>query len=180
MKYYNLFVLTALLVLGGCGQDTLTGVAEDGDARFVAKNELKTVPFEGYMDGYGWFNLSRTDCPTGSLPLDAIGAGEGSHIGAYEIFFEICSYAQVDPTNPTYVGTATITAAKGDELYVSYNGVATSPTTYREFDTVIGGTGRFENASGAFEHTGTFGPHPAGFSLASIFTGEISSVGSSK
>lgn len=185
MKHANLLVLTLLLLAIGCVQDSLIGIEADGEASLaasesVAKKEVKMVPLKGYFDGYGWFNLSRTDCPAGSLPLDAEGVGSASHLGEFEAFFEYCSYAQVDPSNPTYVGRGVLTADNGDELHVTLGGTATSPITMVEDDIIVGGTGRFATASGAFSLVGSFGPHPAGFGLEWTFNGQMSSVGSSK
>jgi hypothetical protein len=186
MRHASLLVILGALVCGGCSQETLTGIEPEAgvmtfeESTGLNKTTLKMLPFEGNVSGYGWFNVDRTDCPTGSLPLDAEGHGNASHLGKFKIFYEHCSYAQIDPTNPTYVGTATITAANGDQLLVTYNGVATSPVTYLEYSTFTGGTGRFENVSGTFEHTGSFGYHPAGYAFNDTFEGDISSVGSSK
>jgi hypothetical protein len=186
MKHSCIVFLVATLALSGCVQETMTEVelerttinAKKPDT--ITTQDVKMVPIEGFSTGHGWFNPGRTNCPPGSLPLDAAGAGEARHTGEFEIFYEHCSFAQIDPTNPTYVGKATVTAANGDELHLTYNGMATSLTSFLEFNTIDGGTGRFENATGSFVNAGTFGPHPEGYSFDSTFEGTISSVGSSK
>lgn len=186
MKYFNLFALWALLMLGGCAQDTLTGVSEEASLLnaspdvSLANHEVKMVPVKGVFSGYGWFDLSRTDCPTGSLPLTGIGGGTSTLLGAYEARIAFCSYAQVDPTNPTYIAWDTLTTANGDMVFTTVSGYATSPVDYVQEEIITGGTGRFENATGIVRAQGVFGPHTAGVSLNATFEGEVASVGSSK
>lgn len=185
MKHANFLVLTVLLLSAGCGQDTLTGIDTDTEGgslaiQAIGKNEIKMVPAKGTYEGYGWFDLSRPGCPTGSLPLAGIGGGHSTLLGAYEVKTEYCSYAQVDPTNPTFIGTDTLTVASGDKVYSTFWGYSTSPVDYVQIETITGGTGRFENVSGSLTAIGTFGPHPVGFSMEATFAGEVTSIGSSK
>jgi hypothetical protein len=51
-----------------------------------------------------------------------------------------------------------ITAANGDKLFGTYEGVMTSETTFVETMIITGGTGRFVEASGTIEETGWFDP----------------------
>jgi hypothetical protein len=99
----------------------------------------------------------------------AVGSGVASHIGKFE-------YASVDdPSNfPFLSGTATFTAANRDEIFTTFSGIlqdngnGTLGLTFE--NTITGGTGRFEGATGSFTSTGT-----ANGATATVnFTGEIS------
>jgi len=179
MRYINILVLVGVMLMIGCVTDTLTSVSEEGDMFAASKSELKMVPVKGTFSGYGWLDLTRTDCPTGSLPLTGLGGGESTILGEYEVRIAFCSYAQVDPTNPTYIAWDTLTAANGDMVFTTVSGYATSPIDYVQEEIITGGTGRFENATGIVRAVGVFGPHPAGVSFDATFEGEVSSVGSS-
>ena len=58
------------------------------------------------------------------------------------------------PGGSAVIGTATYTAANGDQLFTTFSGTATFPTngivTFGGTETVTGGTGRFDGASGSF------------------------------
>ena len=51
-----------------------------------------------------------------------------------------------------------ITAANGDQLFGTYDGVMTGETSFAETMIVTGGTGRFVGASGEVEESGWFDP----------------------
>lgn len=171
-------LLLAGLVVTGCGQDTLTGIADEeaglSTAGLVAtaKTDVKFVPLKGYLSGHSWYDPSRTDCPLGLLPLAGEGLGEATHVGEFAMTAEYC----VDPATGAYSGTVTIVASSGDEVYTEFNGLSTSPTEYVQTETIVGGTDRFENATGSIVAHGTRGPD----SFTSTFEGEVSSVGSSE
>ncbi|HSV11757.1 MAG TPA: hypothetical protein VLI68_13350 [Hanamia sp.] len=78
------------------------------------------------------------------------GTGEASHIGSFTLS------AQDDETNfPFITGTVVITAANGDQVFATHTGFAMelgNNMLQVDFDnTITGGTGRFEEASGSFE-----------------------------
>jgi hypothetical protein len=65
----------------------------------------------------------------------------------------------VNFTAGTFAGTATFTAANGDLLVMELGGTG-SPTSVTTFAivldaTIVGGTGRFEDAAGSLAGTGT-------------------------
>jgi hypothetical protein len=66
----------------------------------------------------------------------------------------------VTATGPIVTGSVTYTAANGDQLFVSYNQTGTPPVngvvTFSGTETVIGGTGRFADASGSLAREGSF------------------------
>lgn len=83
------------------------------------------------------------------------GTGVISHLGAVSWVTEHCFQ----------LGTGTfgdarlvITAANGDRVYGTYDGVMTGETTFAETLTITGGTGRFAGASGTVDETGWFDP----------------------
>ena len=58
-------------------------------------------------------------------------------------------------TGSAVTGTAVYTAANGDQLFTTFSGTATFPdrsgiVTFGGAETVTGGTGRFDGASGSF------------------------------
>ena len=118
----------------------------------------KPVPFKG--------NISVTLGESSTA-----GAGVGSHIGKFE-------YASVDDFSdfPNVSGTATLTAANGDQIFTTFSGTLTSlggTVVDVVFEnTITGGTGRFEGATGSFTNTGI--ANTATFSANTTFTGVIS------
>lgn len=81
------------------------------------------------------------------------GTGQVSHLGKVTWTTEHCFQL--------FAGTfgdaeLVITAANGDKLYGTYNGVMTGETTFIETMVITGGTGRFVGASGAVAETGWF------------------------
>ncbi len=186
MKYLNLLLTFLLLCMLGCSGDSLLGVqvddqAADTETVAAAKKTVKMVPFKGTLAGPGSIDLTRTDCPGGTVPVRGEGSGQATHVGRFDATFSHCSFFFLDPTNPHYVdGRATIIAANGDEIHATYYGYVTGPDTFVDFATITGGTGRFENARGSYVEYGTFVLTAEGFDYEISFEGEISSVGSSK
>lgn len=82
-------------------------------------------------------------------------AGVGSHLGSFTAEYPHL----VNFTAGTFAGTATFTAANGDLLIIELGGTgsATSETTFaiELVGTIVGGTGRFEDAVGSVTGTGT-------------------------
>jgi hypothetical protein len=50
-------------------------------------------------------------------------------------------------------GTASVVAASGDQIEMTFNGQAVSPTQLTTDMDIVGGTGRFGDASGELETT---------------------------
>lgn len=83
------------------------------------------------------------------------GTGQISHLGRVTWTTEHCFQL--------FTGTfgdaeLVITAANGDELFGTYDGVMTGETTFVETMRILGGTGRFVDASGTVAETGWFDP----------------------
>ena len=82
-------------------------------------------------------------------PNDFVGAGNATHLGAYNEVGTVQFSPTADPTVLQLNASSTYTAANGDKLYALFTGhlngltgVITATVTY------VGGTGRFTNASG--------------------------------
>ncbi len=105
--------------------------------------------------------------------VDAI-AANARHLGKMGLSSSHCS--AIGPIGP---GTMTLVAANGDEVHLTYTGFAPPPA--EEFDvdvdaTIVGGTGRFEQATGYVEMTGhiTFeGFQDPSWPITFVWTGSI-------
>lgn len=87
--------------------------------------------------------------------VNVMAQGYATHLGRYTASAVIAN-TPGDP--PTWDGDITMVAADGDELYFHYSGVYTQIVPIREGEgafEIIGGTGRFEGASGE----GAFSSH---------------------
>jgi hypothetical protein len=106
-----------------------------------AAQHTTTVPFTAVGQA--------TLTPSMDGTLHVSGAGEATHLGRYTV-----SGTQVFQPGlpPTFVGDITMTAANGDELYITVTGVLTgffpNPAGEGQYE-ITGGTGRFEGASGS-------------------------------
>lgn len=97
------------------------------------------LPFRG--------SLQATETAVGALH-HLEGAGEATHLGRFTLTSE---FTVTPPPLSTASGTATWTAANGDQLFTTTSGqaVITFPAaTIAETHTITAGTGRFANASG--------------------------------
>jgi predicted small secreted protein len=180
------FVACAFL-LAGC-ESTMVSETQDelltGNSitEMSSVKTIKMVPYKGIISGSGSLDLSREDCPPGTLPISGTGTGVASHVGKVDIYFSHCSYFLVDPTNFTYVdGYGITTAANGDQIFGTYSGSLTGPDSYMDVVTITGGTGRFENISGSFTEYGKVAfTSETSFDYEMTLEGMISSVGSGK
>jgi hypothetical protein len=94
--------------------------------------------------------------PCDGVPITDTVTGTGSHLGQLTATYPHC----VNFTANKFSGTATFTAANGDQLFVDLEGSAEDPTCTTDCavtftGTITGGTGRFESASGSLTGTGT-------------------------
>jgi hypothetical protein len=96
------------------------------------------VPFKGSAE------LTVTSVQVladGSLLVTFAGTGNGTHLGRFT------EEASVIVTGDTFSASVTLTAANGDQVFKSAEG-SISPTSAAGPFTVLGGTGRFLNATG--------------------------------
>jgi hypothetical protein len=113
-----------------------------------------SVPITLTYEGTFGLTSELPDC-TGVPVTDTL-TGTGSHLGLFTATYPHC----VDLNTGQFAGTATFTAANGDELVVDLAGVAPDPTCRTDCDirfetgTITGGTGRFEGAEGTLAGAG--------------------------
>jgi hypothetical protein len=96
------------------------------------------LPFSG--------TLQATETEDGTAH-HLVGTGTATHLG----LFTLTSDFTVNSATVTAVGTATWTAANGDQIFTTHTGegVVTFPLlATEETHTITGGTGRFADASG--------------------------------
>ena len=116
-------------------------------------------PFRGSFTTVDSFDLTHPGCPGDAfLRANIVGQGQFQHLGRTQVHFTHCSWlALATGAGWTGVGEMTLTAANGDTLFLHYQAtfqmnpwpdfvtstVGTLPWT------VVGGTGRFEHATGS-------------------------------
>ena len=98
------------------------------------------------------------------LLITADGAGEATHLG----YFTRRAVVLLRP-DLTFKGCVTFKAANGDKLHADLDGALAGGTLVGSY-TFTGGSGRFEDASGSADFTGTFD----GMNAEIIFLGTIS------
>jgi hypothetical protein len=104
------------------------------------------VPFRGSVQA-----VENLDVQFPVIFVDASGGGHATHLGRFTVSYEV----EVTLPAGAGVGTAIFTAANGDLLFTEFTGQA-EPTAdpdvsfIEETQTITGGTGRFEGASGGF------------------------------
>jgi hypothetical protein len=145
-----LFLCIALFITS-CQKESLQSISQSPDLLSSSqkqKLQKKAVPFKAYF--------VTTDVATtfvGNIQYDhIIGTGNGTHIGKATIDI----YAEGDITLPfpaLVTGKATITAANGDQIFLTAIGYVDEPGANGDLHltgdvTITGGTGRFEGATG--------------------------------
>ena len=83
------------------------------------------------------------------------GSGVISHLGRVSWTTEQCYQLSAGTFGDAQL---VITAANGDQLLGTYDGVTTGETTFAETVVIAGGSGRFAEATGTIEETGWFDP----------------------
>src|SRR3954467_6532847 len=133
------------------------------------------VPFKGQSSGV--VTAVGFDPVAGIAYTHVAGEGQATHLGHFTVAGDVA--VTVATGKPQ--GTWTLTAANGDMLFLSMGGSGIDPTHGFGAFTVVGGTGRFEGATGYYEQIITFAV-PLGtsdiISYTDVLEGSISSVGS--
>lgn len=147
-------VLTlCVFVAAGSGQRLDSATSPTAAAFGAASTRVQTgtdLPFRGSFTSEDEFT-----------PPNARGTltGTATHVGRFDAILE----AVIDGNTSTSVGTFTLTAANGDQLSGTFEGVGEfiGPTQVKltEEATIVSGTGRFEGATGTFTlvRVGTIG-----------------------
>jgi len=118
----------------------------------------EVVPITLKYAGTFEVTLDDPNCEDGEVPITDTLTGTGSHLGRLTATYPHC----VDFVAGTFSGTATFTAANGDQLLVLLEGKAgeypaCTPICAVTFTGTItsGGTGRFVDADGTLSGPGT-------------------------
>jgi len=131
-------------------------VAVVGVYAFVSAGAQR--PMNGQIELWGGPN--GEDCDAESIEITLAGTGTLAHLGRTDITARNCSVGDLS-IGPALIrgGTATLTAADGSTITVTYEGNQEAPegnlTEFTTTHTVTGGTGRFANASGTWNIAGT-------------------------
>ncbi|MGZ3837738.1 MAG: hypothetical protein ACXVMS_18420 [Flavisolibacter sp.] len=142
--YSNCFFFMLLLALTvgstSCQKENLQGGSQQSN---VTGASLK----QGIHDGIPFRASYTTNAPT---PNQINGTGEGTVVGKSTFTLQ-----EDDSNFPSLVGTATITAANGDQIFTTHSGSVIGPDDngvllITNYNTINGGTGRFANATGNF------------------------------
>ncbi len=152
-----LVVLTAAFWFSGCSDSNITGLEQNSQVKTQA------VPFKGTWEG-----AATTPHPEMyPTPKEISCKGNCTHLGLFnaDVNYMITYYDINNPLLGGYAiqGSAVMTAANGDKVYLGNLGGEwwfRDPGTFStvEFTTVsdiVGGTGKFEGATGHFEGSGT-------------------------
>ena len=108
------------------------------------------VPFKGRSSGA----VTVTDSSYPFVTLRVVGEGEATHLG----HFTLTAQAVIDVSLPgaPAAGSWTLTAANGDQLFVTFVAYGIDPTHGHGDFTIVGGTGRFQGATGEYTQLITF------------------------
>jgi hypothetical protein len=160
-----LFLMAVISLVAGCNKND--DLINDNDVLLKsAQQHTVTVPFEAHMLGTPiLIDFENSECAQQGNPVHVIAEAEGTatHMGKVHITFDFCAGGE-DPeiTVPHMTvgpGSYVLTAANGDELFLSTEGGAVifgrtdeHPETVIDYwkypYTIIGGTGNFEGAAG--------------------------------
>ena len=150
-------IIAVALLLGACAGDTVTGMSEIASARSTDNKVAVDRPFTGDCN-----LVSEGLVFTGpaSATQVIVGTCNLTHLGRSSIVI----HESIDFRSLAYSSVAVITAANGDEVHTTINGIATRGATGLSLAgsmQVTGGTGRFANASGTSSQSGFVPFNPA-------------------
>jgi hypothetical protein len=133
------------------------------------------VPFNGQESGV----LTQTAFSFPFVTFSVVGEGEATHVGRFALDGQVA----INVITGDATGAFTLTAANGDMLFLTLVGRPPIDPTHSGGDfTIVGGTGRFQGASGSFtdqiEFAFPLGTSPNPF--IEVFAGTISSPGSNQ
>ena len=123
----------------------------------------KQVPFKGRSSGV----VTVTGFSYPFVTTSVVGEGEATHLGRFTLTAEAVVNVSL-PGGPAS-GSWILTAANGDQLFVTFTAYGIDPTNgYGDF-TIVGGTGRFQGATGSYTQRITFAT-PPGSSPSTAYT----------
>ena len=129
----------------------------------------KPVPFKGRSSG----TVTAVGCdpPAAGIACTHVeGGGEATHLGHFTLTAEAVVYVSL-PGAPA-AGSWTLTAANGDQLSVTFVATGIDSTHGRGDFTIVGGTGRFQGATGSYTQLITFAT-PPGSSPSTAYTDRL-------
>ncbi|SHF13346.1 hypothetical protein [Flavisolibacter ginsengisoli] len=151
-----LFPSLLLLLLAGCQKNALQDSSQKNDLTSSAlRQEGKTrcVPFKASFVTMDEMTQAATDA--NPVQKDHLtGTGEGTGMGRASI--DVLAEGDVTLPFPALVtSTVTFVAANGDKIFASNDGYLQEPSANGDLHltgrgTIIGGTGRFEGATGSY------------------------------
>jgi hypothetical protein len=131
----------------------------------------QSVPFKGRSSGT--VTPVGFDQAAGILYAHVEGQGQATHLGR----FTQTGDAAVDVATGNAGGTWMLTAANGDQLFLDFEAIPTSDSTHGlAAFTIVGGTGRFQGATGSYTQTIVFTTTPGtpGSTFTDVLEGTIS------
>ena len=175
MKAKIFVMLFAVMLVAGSisfagDQKPFKGWVQQVDTRLMTEAEARTYEF---LDGV--INSHDPDLLYGMFFTIYKGVNNVGGASVHE-------NAQIFYFKPDFSGieiyeASTITVANGDQIFLTVEGIATSPQVWTTTDTVVGGTGRFEGAIGSIPVRPGFDSH---FEDIIIFDGYVTTVGKAK
>ena len=153
MKNYSLILIGVLLFAFSCTKESVSPDLDSGDDVLkkadVAKKVTKTLKFHESSGILLYFADPPVPCEVcdiceyGSMLL-VQGTGHATHLGAFTVINYLC---YEDPTTTRGL----ITAANGDQIHT----MVTGPPVNGVYNyAILGGTGRFEGATGYIDMWG--------------------------
>ena len=141
MKLYFLALAFAGFLFTSCQKEALLTEDHLSSSSANRNNEQNDVPFKGNY-------VTVHTLLQGPSVQRVNGTGEATHLGENSFV----ANANINfSTAPPFAmsGTATFTAANGDQFYTRFTGSITPPNGVINH-VITGGTGRFDDATGAF------------------------------
>ena len=127
------------------------------------------VPFKARSSGV--VTTVGIDLGAGLVHTHAAGQGQATHLGHFTQTGDVAA----DVVTGNVRGTWTLTAANGDMLFLEMTAYGIDPTHGVGTFTVVGGTGRFEGATGSYEQIIVFVSEPGATNttFTDVLTGTI-------
>lgn len=142
MRLTNLVIAVPLVLAAACDTSTAPSILPERQAAAATMLPIQQSS-TGSMQIIGW-----CDQAAGIVLVAVPGSGTATHVGAFEVEQSNCA----NPATGMFTnGTATVVAANGDEIDMTYTGhtvTASGLPVYELAYVVTGGTGRFVNAEG--------------------------------
>lgn len=152
----TLFVAVAVVTLLAAAVPAVAGQSVERPIKEVMSGyliDMERSPTFPVGDTFG----GRCSLPSQWVSTSA-GGGEMSHLGQVSWTLEQCFQLFAGSFGTFSDAEAVVTAANGDQLFGTFDGIMTGETTFAETLFITGGTGRFVGASGTIEETGWFDP----------------------